>query len=485
MLAAAQWSRARPDAFYWRNTRQEEVDVVLRDGTGRLVGVEVKSASSVSLQDARGLAALDHDRPLHRGFIVYRGTEVKRLSEKFWALPIEALGSATAFAGTWNQDPPEPSTTELWRDVARRAEGTPLSENSTASDATVFLSYVHADNENSRGRIVQFVKDVVDTYGLLTGNPLELFVDRDDILWGQKWRQRLDSQIDRTAFLLPVVTPRYLRSDACRKELLRFAVLQDENPQSRQILPLIWVDTAESDVTDSDPVRTRLREHQHVDVSSLRLASPESPEYRARVEEVASRLAAAVRDREVLAGSAALAPRPSPAPEEPEDDLLDALQDFQGGQAGLEAAMSAFGRAFDDVGRAFNAVPPPAGSSPQLMQIALANAGRALADPVRDLTVATEALASSWDALARPAKRLVSLYRLEPSREGRLDLRESLADSAQSISAPEMAEMREQARLMGSFSKHLRPLSRALDGAFRTIETIHSSMIEMRDQMPG
>jgi predicted AAA+ superfamily ATPase len=482
-LAAAQWSRARPDAFYWRNARQDEVDLVMRDGKGRLVGVEVKAASSVGLQDARGLAALDRDRPLHRGFIVYRGTEVKQLSEKFWALPTEALGSAAAFGGMWNQDPPEPTTTELWRDVARRAEGTPLNKNSTASDATVFLSYVHADDQNSRGRIVQFVKDVVDTYGLLTGNALELFVDRDDILWGQKWKQRLDSQIDRTAFLLPVITPRYLRSDACREELLRFAALQDDNPQSRQILPLIWVDTADSDVVDSDPVRTRLSDHQHVDVSGLRLASPESPEYRARVEEVASRLAAAVHAREVLAGSIALSQGSSPTNEEPDDDLLDALEEFQGGQASLEAAMIEFGRAFDDLGRAFDAVPPPASSSPQLMQVALANAGRALASPVRDLTVATEALASSWEALARPARRLVSLYRLQPSGEGRLDLRESLAESAQSISAPEMAEMREQARLMGSFSKHLRPLSRALDGAFRTIETIHSSMIEMRDQM--
>jgi len=52
------WSATQPELFYWRTASGQEVDVVLEDRTGRVVGVEVKAAATLSGNDVRGLQAL-------------------------------------------------------------------------------------------------------------------------------------------------------------------------------------------------------------------------------------------------------------------------------------------------------------------------------------------------------------------------------------------------------------------------------------------
>jgi predicted AAA+ superfamily ATPase len=52
------WSATRPELFYWRTASGQEVDIVLEDRAGRVVGVEVKAAASLGTSDVRGLQAL-------------------------------------------------------------------------------------------------------------------------------------------------------------------------------------------------------------------------------------------------------------------------------------------------------------------------------------------------------------------------------------------------------------------------------------------
>ena len=55
------------------------------------------------------------------------------------------------------------------------------------------------------------------------GDVLDLFMDRTDIRWGDEWKARIEGAIAGTTFFIPVVTPSYLRSQACRDELFQFA----------------------------------------------------------------------------------------------------------------------------------------------------------------------------------------------------------------------------------------------------------------------
>uniref|UniRef100_UPI0013E05CCC toll/interleukin-1 receptor domain-containing protein n=1 Tax=Pseudomonas viridiflava TaxID=33069 RepID=UPI0013E05CCC len=85
-----------------------------------------------------------------------------------------------------------------------------------------FLSYARDDDRASRGRILRLAEMIADEYESLTATKLKIFVDREDILWGQAWEERIDNALQETTFFIPVLTPRYFNSDPCRKEFLDF-----------------------------------------------------------------------------------------------------------------------------------------------------------------------------------------------------------------------------------------------------------------------
>ena len=87
------WSERRCRPFHFRTESAAEVDLVLEDRAGRLVGVEVKSAASVRHRDFRGLetlAALSADRFV-RGVILCTGTTVVPFGRNLFALPVSQL----------------------------------------------------------------------------------------------------------------------------------------------------------------------------------------------------------------------------------------------------------------------------------------------------------------------------------------------------------------------------------------------------------
>jgi predicted AAA+ superfamily ATPase len=90
------WSTTQPELFYWRTASGQEVDVVLEDRAGRVTGVEVKAAATLSGNDVRGLQALASAAGKHwvRGVVLYTGTEVIPFSSNLHGVPISWLWSA-------------------------------------------------------------------------------------------------------------------------------------------------------------------------------------------------------------------------------------------------------------------------------------------------------------------------------------------------------------------------------------------------------
>jgi uncharacterized protein len=88
-----QWSRTRPQAFHFRTQTGQEVDVVLEDGSGQIVGIEVKASATISTHDFKGLRALAETAGsrFHRGVVLYTGTEPLPFGSPFHALPVSAL----------------------------------------------------------------------------------------------------------------------------------------------------------------------------------------------------------------------------------------------------------------------------------------------------------------------------------------------------------------------------------------------------------
>lgn len=90
------WSTIQPELFYWRTASGQEVDVVLEDRAGRVTGVEVKAAATLSGNDVRGLQALASAAGKHwvRGVVLYTGNEVIPFSSNLHGVPISWLWSA-------------------------------------------------------------------------------------------------------------------------------------------------------------------------------------------------------------------------------------------------------------------------------------------------------------------------------------------------------------------------------------------------------
>lgn len=93
LLKQSSWSEARPSLHHFRTHGGHEVDLVLEDARGRVVGIEVKSGATVRPSDFAGLRALAEvaGRSFVQGVVVYSGGEIVPLGDRLRAVPITAL----------------------------------------------------------------------------------------------------------------------------------------------------------------------------------------------------------------------------------------------------------------------------------------------------------------------------------------------------------------------------------------------------------
>jgi len=93
LLKQATWSRTRPGLFHYRAQGGQEIDFVLEDRRGRLVGIEVKSGGTVQAGDFKWLRAFGEatGKRFWRGIVLYAGWQAVPFGERLYALPISAL----------------------------------------------------------------------------------------------------------------------------------------------------------------------------------------------------------------------------------------------------------------------------------------------------------------------------------------------------------------------------------------------------------
>ena len=79
--------------LYYRDLDMHEVDVVIENASGQLIGVEVKASATVNAGDLRGLkklASVAGDL-FKMGVLLYDGTETMPLGDGLWAAPLSTL----------------------------------------------------------------------------------------------------------------------------------------------------------------------------------------------------------------------------------------------------------------------------------------------------------------------------------------------------------------------------------------------------------
>jgi len=87
------WSQTQPQLYHFRTQTGHEVDIVLEDSAGHVVGVEVKASSTLNARDFKGLRLLSEalGKRFLRGVVLYIGKESVPFGSKLQAMPVSAL----------------------------------------------------------------------------------------------------------------------------------------------------------------------------------------------------------------------------------------------------------------------------------------------------------------------------------------------------------------------------------------------------------
>ena len=93
LLKLATWAERNYALHTYRDKDQVEVDFVIEDQAGQIVGVEVKAAASISASDLVGLKKLAAlaGKQFIAGIVLYDGNDTLPIGEGLWAVPISTL----------------------------------------------------------------------------------------------------------------------------------------------------------------------------------------------------------------------------------------------------------------------------------------------------------------------------------------------------------------------------------------------------------
>lgn len=136
---------------------------------------------------------------------------------------------------------------------------------STGSKIEGFLSYSHKSDSllDFAGPLQTGLTDMIK---LVANREIEIFLDRENIAWGQRWQSAIDNGLESSSVLFVVATTHYLDSDACRDEFTTFlntAKATGREQAIRLILPIMPIDASEIfSLTSEDPIARAIAEIQ-------------------------------------------------------------------------------------------------------------------------------------------------------------------------------------------------------------------------------
>ncbi len=93
LCKATAWTEERVSLFHYRDKDKLEVDFVLENAAGQIVGIDVKAAASVTRRDFAGLerVASAAGAAFIRGILLYDGDQMLPFGENLRAAPMPTL----------------------------------------------------------------------------------------------------------------------------------------------------------------------------------------------------------------------------------------------------------------------------------------------------------------------------------------------------------------------------------------------------------
>jgi hypothetical protein len=122
---------------------------------------------------------------------------------------------------------------------------------------------------------------------------------------GEQWRGRINESLDSVTFLIPILTPRFFRSSACRDELERFLQREKDLGRGDLILPIYYLECpllSDPAKRSNDALAEIIHSRQYWDWRRLRFEPLEFKEVRETIANMAEGVIAAL-NRPTLAKS--------------------------------------------------------------------------------------------------------------------------------------------------------------------------------------
>nr|QNO48901.1 hypothetical protein MOGPJHGO_00003 [Methanosarcinales archaeon ANME-2c ERB4] len=155
------------------------------------------------------------------------------------------------------------------------------------------MSYAHEDDKY--GHVTRFYERLSHEVGVYIGEKFSIFRDREEILLGQSWKERIEESLDEVTFLIPIITPLFFGSPACCDELQRFLDREKKLGRNDLVLPIYYVDCPllnDEEKRAGDELAQAIADHQYADWRELRFEPFTSPQ----VGRTLARLAVQIRD---------------------------------------------------------------------------------------------------------------------------------------------------------------------------------------------
>lgn len=139
-----------------------------------------------------------------------------------------------------------------------------------------FWSYARQDDVLANGDLTQLRTQVRTALQRQFGRtPIEIFQDTSAIPHGAKWEQEIRHSLFNSTFFIPILTPNFMQSEWCCKEVTLFLERQQQLfdtypdlPRESRIFPVLYVDIERVDTVDPS-VLTLLKSLQSFDFCEL------------------------------------------------------------------------------------------------------------------------------------------------------------------------------------------------------------------------
>lgn len=487
------WSAHGGQLTHWRTQiqgRTVEIDLVLETHDGTYIPIEVKSGSIVRPEHLKPLTAFREHFGSRVGpaYIINASDSAIAVAPDTWVLPLAALADPAAWLDSAPQPPAPPSPIPARTQPALAPEeNETMTDSPLLPDARLFMSYSHADQNGAHtGDLRRFARALTEALRGRHDLDIEIFIDEENGTWGEDLWKRIETQQGSADFLLPFVSPNYLRSDACRREYRRIQALRDKNPDSTQILALRWIPWGARSGAEAPDILRDLDAHRYEDVSAAADADPDSSEYRRTLNRTAAKLAEAIEEMSQAQPSTQTSGGGTPQEQSDDRGVDDLLADVQARQPAVQAALEQFSASFESFGSAFGQVTTMPGrsangaSAAQLFQ----KAANELDPQAERLIADAKAAEDAWGEFAALTHRAVGqTAAIDPSLLPD-ELLSSIRQVPASIPVDGITQMRTIAQQMGMMSRALRPSSQALLASVSAFERILDGFRLIEDAWP-